>query len=164
MTASQLAQHFYLSRFFTQWIWGRRKIFFSFFFFFLVLKTTLEKVRGTVENKRDVEYFKNNDMCRGSYCAALEAAGSGWVTQVRSLRGQVDFQEKKKGPPHTRRAVRQLLEMGLQASSVSHITDNSIPSRSYEHKFGHRLPRVGIQRAVILAHRTRSPSRISGIS
>lgn len=74
----------------------RKKEDFLFFFFFFFLKTTLEKVRGTVENKRDVEYFKNNDMCRGSYCAALEAAGSGWVTQVRSLRGQVDFQEKKK--------------------------------------------------------------------
>lgn len=53
----------------------------------------LEKQRET--NVIDiVEYFKKADMCLHSHCAVLVAAGSGWITQVRSLRGQVDFQEK----------------------------------------------------------------------
>lgn len=41
-----------------------------------------------------VEYFKNDDMCLHSHCAELVAVGSGWITQVRSLKGQLQFQEK----------------------------------------------------------------------
>ncbi len=69
--------------------------------FFFLAQDNFGKVRETAGNNMIdiVEYFQKDDMCLHSHCAVLVAVGSGWITQVRSLRGQLDFQEKV--PPTT---------------------------------------------------------------
>lgn len=67
----------------------------------------------------------------------------------------------------TRRAVRQPLEMGLQASSVSHITDNSIPSPVTRaapiRTWSASSARVGILQLVILATAAAARARPDGV-
>lgn len=83
---------------------------------FSVLFLDSGELQGRLQEQRE------DDMClRGPLCARLDHPG------VRSLRGQVDFQEI--GPPHhPRRAVRRLLLNGITKPHPCHvITVNTAP-------------------------------------